>query len=68
MIWGTIPPILRNRHGIYKGVALTIGCIKEIHQDLIHSISVYPNNTRPEVRKSRKQCADFWEVKHQAVH
>ena len=42
MIWGTIPPILRNRHGIYKGVALTIGCIKEIHQDLIHSISVYP--------------------------
>ena len=26
-----------------------------------------PNNTRLEARKSRKQCADLWEVEHRAV-
>ena len=36
------PHFAKPPYGIYKGVALTIGCIIEIHQDLIHSISVYP--------------------------
>ena len=28
---------------------------------------LYPNDTRPEARKSRKQCADLCEVGHRAV-
>ena len=34
-------------------------------QDALHlSLTVYSNDTLPEVRKSRQQNADLWKVEH----
>ena len=48
---------------VFGGIRST-ACLGESNH--LHSY-LYPNDTRPQARKSRKQCAELCEVGHRAV-